>query len=293
MALKSMTGYGKGSATADGVVVTVELSSVNRKQLDVNVALPRGLAVLDAAVQTLVRENFSRGRVSGSVRVDATGTRGGRVTVNAELAEQVVESLRSIAVKLALPDDLGATVLAQLPGLLVVEQDAPEADAVATLLDAATREALQELNRMRAAEGCALQKDMQARLVALEAMVKQISQLTSGVTEAYRTKLFARLEEAGLTDLASDERIVREIALFADRCDVSEELTRLNSHLDQAHALLKAVEPIGRTFDFLCQEFLREINTIGSKTSEIEITRRVVDFKAELERIREQVQNVE
>jgi uncharacterized protein (TIGR00255 family) len=124
-------------------------------------------------------------------------------------------------------------------------------------------------------------------------MMKAITELSSSVVRSYRAKLFQRLEEAGLDDLASDERMVKEIAIFADRCDISEELTRLKSHLGQARKLLRTAEPVGRTFDFLCQELFREINTIGSKANEVEITRQVVAFKTELERIREQVQNVE
>jgi len=293
MAIKSMTGFGEGSASAGGVRVVVEVSSVNRKQLDVNISLPRNLVTLDARVQGLVRQEFSRGRVSGIVRVDAVDGTAGTVKVDAKLATQYVENLRKISKKLKLPDDLGAEALARLPGLLSIEQETFDAGHVSDVLDEAMAKALRGLARMRVAEGKALEKDLRVRLNLLAEQMKTIKGLSVHVVKSYRGKLFQRLREAGLEDLAADERIVKEIAIFADRCDISEELTRLKSHLDQARKLLRSVEPVGRTFDFLCQELFREINTVGSKANEVEITRQVVDFKTELERIREQVQNVE
>ena len=293
MAIKSMTGFGEGSASVGGIRVMAEISSVNRKQLDVNISLPRNLVALDARVQSLVRRNFSRGRISGIVRVEAVDGSGGTVKVDAQLAAEYIGGLRKTAKKLNLPDDLGAETLARLPGLVSVEQDKLDAGHVAAILDTAMGKALRGLTQMRSAEGKALEKDLRSRLAVLEERMKQIKELSSGVVESYREKLFQRLEKAGLEDLAADERIVKEIALFADRCDISEELTRLKSHLGQARKLLRSTEPVGRTFDFLCQELFREINTVGSKAGEVEITRQVVDFKTELERIREQVQNVE
>jgi uncharacterized protein (TIGR00255 family) len=293
MALKSMTGFGEGSAASGSVRVTVELSSVNRKQLDINVNLPRNLVTLDAQVQKQVRSEYSRGRVSGIVRVEAADGSTGAVRVDEKLAAQYVEGIRKAAKRLKLNDDLGAETIARLPGVVQVEQELLDADHVAAVLDEAMTKALRGLSRMRSAEGKALEKDLRARLVLLEEMMKGIAKLTKSVTAGYRQKLFQRLEEAGLEDLASDDRIVKEIAIFADRCDISEELTRLKSHLAQARKLLRLPEPVGRTLDFLCQELFREINTVGSKANEVEITRQVVSFKTELERIREQVQNIE
>jgi len=293
MALKSMTGFGEGTASATGIRVSVEVSSVNRKQLDVNISLPRNLITLDAQIQSLVRREFSRGRISGIVRVEAADGSTGNVKVDAKLAQQYVEGIRAVAKKLKLADDLGAETITRLPGLVSIEQENIDADHVAAVLSQAATKALRGLSRMRAAEGKALEKDLRERLGLLEGMMKEIQRLSHTVVAGYREKLFQRLEEAGLTDLASDERMVREIALFADRCDITEELTRLKSHLAQTRKLLRSVEPVGRTLDFLCQELFREINTIGSKANEVEITRQVVGFKTELERIREQVQNVE
>ena len=293
MALKSMTGFGEGTAAADGIRVAVELSSVNRKQLDVNISLPRNLVTLDARVQSLVRSVFSRGRVSGIVRVEAEDGSSGVVKVDEDLAAQYIDGIRKVAEALELEDNLGADTIARLPGLVTLEQDLLDTDHVASVLDRAMDQALRGLAKMRTAEGKALEKDLRGRLGLLDEMVKIIQKLTSSLVKSYREKLFQRLEEAGLEDLASDERVVKEIAIFADRCDISEELTRLKSHLSQVRKLLRSTEPVGRTLDFLCQELFREINTVGSKANEVEITRQVVEFKTELERIREQVQNIE
>ena len=293
MALKSMTGFGEGSASTDGVCVRMELSSVNRKQLDVNISLPHNLVALDAQIQSRVRREFSRGRISGIVRVEMTNGSAGTVKIDANLAAQYVEGIRAVAKKLNLADDLGAGTIARLPGLVLVEQDKLDADHVAAVLDGAMDKALRGLAKMRAAEGRALATDLRERLARLEELKKDIKERSANVVKTHREKLFQRLEEAGLEDLAADERIVKEVALFADRCDISEELTRLKSHLAQARKLLRSTDPVGRTLDFLCQELFREINTVGSKANEVEITRQVVAFKAELERIREQVQNVE
>lgn len=293
MALKSMTGFGAGTASANGICVQVELGSVNRKQLDINISLPRNLASLDARVQGLVRNDFSRGRISGVVRVEAEDGSAGTVKIDQKLAREYVEGIRACASKLKLSDDLGAESIARLPGVIGVEQDNLDADHVGDVLEKAMKIAMRGLGSMRSAEGKALEKDLRERVGMLDEMRKQIAKLSHTVVKAYREKLFQRLEEAGLEDLASDERVVKEIALFADRCDISEELTRLKSHLSQVRKLLRSIEPVGRTLDFLCQELFREINTVGSKANEVEITRVVVAFKTELERIREQVQNIE
>lgn len=293
MALKSMTGFGEGTASSAGIQVVVELSSVNRKQLDINVSLPRNLVTLDAQVQNMIRQEFTRGRVSGIVRVDATDGFTGVVKVDEKLAAKYVEGLRKAARKLKLNDDLGAETIARLPGIVTVEQENLDAEHVSAGLEKALTKALRGLARMRLTEGKALEGDLRERIGLLEQKVKAIGKLAPTVVAGYREKLHQRLRDAGLDNLAADERIVKEVALFADRCDISEELTRLKSHLKQFRQLLHSSEAVGRTLDFLCQEIFREINTTGSKANEVEITRLVVAFKTELERIREQVQNIE
>lgn len=293
MALKSMTGFGEGAAETGGIRVSVEIGSVNRKQLDINISLPRNLITLDARIQSRVREDFSRGRVSGVVRVEVDESLPGKVRVDAELAAQYVEGIRKVAKTLNLADDLGAETIARLPGLVTVEQSDLDAEHLSAAVEGALTKALRSLDRMRGTEGRALSADLRARLASLEEQMKHIKAFSGEVVQNHRTKLLQRLQDAGFEDLSADERVVKEIALFADRCDITEELTRLKSHLSQTRKLLRSVEPVGRTLDFLCQELLREINTIGSKANGVEVTREVVAFKTELERIREQVQNIE
>ena len=293
MALKSMTGFGEGSASAEEIQVVVELSSVNRKQLDVNVGLPRNLVTLDAQLQNLIRAEFSRGRISGIVRVDSPEGMSGAVKVDEALAARYVEELRRTAEQLKLVDDLGTECIARLPGVVTVEQVSLDTGRVAEVLDEAVSIALLGLARMRQKEGEVLEADLRERLELLKQTVSSIHVLAPNVVTAYREKLHQRLAEAGIENLADDERVLKEVAIFADRCDINEELVRLKSHLEQFQQLLSSSDPVGRTLDFLCQELGREINTIGSKANDVEITRHVVAFKTELERIREQVQNIE
>lgn len=293
MALRSMTGFGAGSASGAGLKVCVELSSVNRKQLDVHVSLPRSLAMLDGRIQKRVQTVFSRGRISGAVRVELEERATGNVQVQEALAEQYILRIRKVAKQLGLDDNLGADVLVRIPGLVQLEQAEFGADDVGSVLEDALDLALDAQTRMREEEGRALEMDLRTRLALLSEYVDTIEKLAPTVVPAYRQRLLDRLAAAKLDGLENDERIVKEVALFADRCDITEELTRLRSHLSQVEELLNMEEPVGRTLDFLCQELFREINTTGSKANEVEITREVVAFKTELERIREQVQNVE
>ena len=292
MSLRSMTGFGAGSAATKSWKVSVEMSSVNRKQLDVNLALPRNLMMLDALVQGLVRKAFSRGRISGIIRVEA-GENTHSVALDESLAREYIETVRAVAKKLDLPDNLGAESLLKVKGLLGVQQADWDVEEVSEVVGEALNIALAQLGKMRLVEGKALEVDLLERVVLLEGYMKEIQTLSKNMPAQYREKLLARIAEANLGELANDDRILKEIALFADRCDISEELVRLKSHLAQTRELLRASEPVGRTLDFLCQELFREINTIGSKANEVAITKQVVLFKTELERIREQVQNIE
>ena len=292
MSLRSMTGFGAGSASTKMWKVSIEMSSVNRKQLDVNLVLPRNLMMLDALVQGLVRKAFSRGRISGVIRVEADEN-AHSVAINEVLAHEYIKVVRATAKQLNLPDTLSAESLLRIKGLIGTKQDDWDVEAVSAVVEKAMEIALQNLEKMRLAEGKMLEADLRRRVDLLESYIKEIKTLSKNTTTRYREKLLARIKEAQLGDLANNDRILREIALFADRCDISEELVRLKSHLSQARKLFRAKESVGRTLDFLCQELFREINTIGSKANEVEITNQVVLFKTELERIREQVQNIE
>ena len=291
----SMTGRGSGAAAGRLARVEVELSSVNRKQLDVDVGLPRFLSSFESRVQELVQGRLSRGRVSGEIRVtwaEAAQAAGARVDLG--LARAAVTALRAAAKKLGLPDDLKASALLALPGLVALERGERDLEALWPTVRKALDAALAKLQAMRKKEGAALGRDLQGRLATLRTLVGEIAARAPGVAETYRANLLKRIAAAlPDADLAGDERLLKEVALFADKADVAEELVRLDSHFRQAAGLLKTGGVAGRTLDFLVQEMGREINTIGSKANDGEIARRVVACKAELERFREQVQNLE
>jgi len=292
MAVKSMTGFGSASANSGGVRVSIELSSVNRKQLDVVFRLPPQLVALESRIQKIIQEQISRGRISGNVQLE-TANGGATVQIDLPRAEEAVKQLRRTAKKLNLTDDLSASMLLQIPGLLKMQTAEQAPEEILQCLEKALTAALKKLNAMRLREGKALEADFLARLKLLERMLEQIQTRAPEIATNYRKKLFQGLDAAGLKNLAADERVLKEIALFGERSDISEEITRLKSHLQQFKKMLRSNEPAGRPLDFLAQEFFREINTIGSKANDLKITEQVVAFKTELERIREQIQNVE
>jgi uncharacterized protein (TIGR00255 family) len=287
-----MTGFGAAAARGEGVRVAVELSSVNRKQLDVVLRLPPAIASLEAGVQKIVQQQISRGRISGNVQLESVGGVS-TVQVDQQRAEETVTRLRRTAKKLGLEDDLRASMLLQIPGLLKMQAMEQTPEEIFQTLEKAMSAALKKLNAMRAREGKILEADLRARLKLLEAMLDEIRTASKGTVSNYRKKLFQGLEKNGMKNFAADERVIKEIALFGERSDISEEITRLGSHIQQFRKILRSGEPAGRPLDFLAQEFFREINTIGSKANDLKITEQVVAFKSELERIREQIQNVE
>lgn len=294
MSLRSMTGYGRGDATAKGLRVEVELNSVNRKQLEVRISLPRAWQALESRVGELVQESISRGQVSGSIVVHVSeALRAKSLKVNKALAAVYVTELRKTAKALKMHDDLGASLLLSLPEVVSYSGMDQDLDFVWPVMEKGVKAAIAQLLAMRLKEGVELMHDLETRLKKLEGHLGCIRQEAPLVTERYREAIRKRLVQAGVTLDGADPVVMKDLALFADRSDITEEITRLDSHLKQAYALFKSREPVGRTLDFLAQEMFREINTIGSKANEVRITRQVIEFKTELERIREQVQNIE
>jgi uncharacterized protein (TIGR00255 family) len=294
MSLRSMTGYGRGVAAGKGLHVEVEVSSVNRKQLDVNLNLPGPLRMLESRIQDEIAKSLSRGRVIVEVAVRGSERlKREAIRVNEDLARAYVQELRKTAKRLQITDDLHISRLMNLPGVLHYEPLDDDIEKVWPVLSKALTKALQEILRMRLREGTALQKDLEHRLSILRGIVKKIMVMSPHTARKYRDALKARLAQAGLNVPLEDERVLKEVVLFADRSDVTEETTRLDSHFKQARELLRSKEPAGRALDFLSQEMNREINTIGSKANDKDIAALVVSFKAELERMREQVQNIE
>lgn len=294
MALRSMTGYGRGESRGKAAEVVCELSSVNRRQLDVRVALPRSLQVLEARVCELVQARVVRGHIvcNLDIRIRCTDhTRS--VRVDQGLLDATVAALREAAERAGIDASLGIRDLLQVPELLSVEGAETEHDAVWPTVEDAVREALEALCVMRTREGRNLERDLARRVKALRTRHGRIARRAPRVPERYRRQLLQRLEQAALEIDTQDASLLRELALFADRCDIAEELTRLESHFEQAAVLLAGDKPAGRPLEFLVQEMGREVNTIGAKANDARISALVIECKAELERIREQVQNVE
>ncbi|MGV3662810.1 MAG: YicC/YloC family endoribonuclease [Prosthecobacter sp.] len=288
-----MTGFGRGEAQRAGVTWSVECSSVNRKQLEVAVNLPRELAELENAVRTEVSAVVSRGRVNIAVRKDAAVTSADTVRVDHVLAGHYFHAMHALALKLDVPAEIALTDITRLPGVVNLAQTEIAAEEAWPVVQEALGAALKQLAAMRATEGASLRADIEARLLHIESLLESIRTKAALVPEHQRKLLRQRLEDAGLPLPLEDERLVKEIALFADRTDISEELTRAASHVRQFRAYLDADTPAGRSLDFLLQEFFREFNTMGSKCNSAEIAHHVVTAKTELEKIREQVQNAE
>jgi uncharacterized protein (TIGR00255 family) len=292
--MKSMTGFGRGEARRDGVTWAVECASVNRKQLEVAVSLPRELAELEGNVRNLVAAGVSRGRVNVTVRSESPAdTSSNAVHVDHGLAQQYYQALHGLAVKLEIPAEVSLHDLMRLPGVVGLQQAETSAEQAWPLIEEAAAAALRQMNQMRETEGTHLREEMEARMSRIESLLTSIRERAATVPEAQRRLLRQRLEDAGLPLPLDDERLVKEIALFADRTDISEELSRAASHVKQFRSYLVSAEPVGRSLDFLMQEFFREFNTMGSKCNNAEIAHHVVSAKTELEKIREQAQNVE
>lgn len=294
MAIKSMTGYGRGRASLQGAMAEVEISSVNRKQIDVRLVLPRGLTALESRITEMVQAVMSRGHITVSLQIRwSESLLRHEVGVNQHMAEAYISALRKTASALKLKDDLTAAILVKLPDVLHHHDPAGCAEQAWPAIAAAVKKAIKAHGLMRQAEGQRLCRDLAGRMGLLRRAMGRLSRQAPMVTRHYRESLAERLKRAGVEMPKNDATLIRELAFFAERSDITEELTRLSSHLDQVEKALKSMEPVGRSLDFLAQELFREINTIGSKANDLAISREVISFKAELERLREQVQNIE
>lgn len=287
-----MTGFGRCEVAEGGVVVSLRVSSVNRKNLEVVCSLPKELQQLERQVQERVRLVADRGRFQFSLDVRQDGAVSGGLPSDEQM-DAALSRLKSIADRHGANFQVDADLLVQVSRLLEREAEALPEKTAEKLLFQAVDTALAELVAMREAEGAALKVDLETRLLSIASLVSQVKEKAPGMVSKYRENLLARLEQGGLELDVNDDRVLREIALFADRCDISEEITRLASHLEQFAQLIAKDEAVGRPLEFLLQEVGREINTSGSKASSIEVSRLVLEMKNELERIREQVANVE
>jgi uncharacterized protein (TIGR00255 family) len=293
--MKSMTGYGRGDSSKDGFKITVELSSVNRKQTEISVTLPREMEMLEAQVRDLINRHIARGRltVRASLHAGASNS-SARMHLNVPLAKAYARELNNLAKQLKLPGPVTLDQLARAPGVLQTDEELAVEEDLWPAVEKALKQALAQLVKMREREGAHLAQDLAKRIEIMRQSAAQIQKHAPTVAERYRQQLIERIKSAGLEAPGTDdERLLKEVVYFADRSDISEELTRLQSHFQQFEDGRKSKEPVGRMLDFLAQEINREVNTIGSKANDSLISREVVTLKAELEKFREQAQNVE
>lgn len=290
-----MTGYGRGECARNGYKVTVELSSVNRKQSEISISLPRELEVLEAQARDLINRSIARGKVTARIALHlGEGRTPFKLRLNTPLARAYARELNKLALELKLAGPVSLDLIARAPGVLESDLEAPDAEDFWPAVEAALKAALAELVRTREREGAHLAKDLAARIHAMRKAAARVQKQAPAVQRRYREQLIERIQAAGLAAPApEDERLLKEIVLFADRSDISEELARLQSHFQQFDDCLKSTEPVGRMLDFLAQEMNREVNTIGSKANDAAIAREVVFLKTELEKFREQAMNVE
>ena len=293
--VRSMTGYGRGDCSFEGLQVTVELRAVNNRYLDCAVKLPRAYIFAEDAIKTRVQAAVGRGKVDVFVALNPSGGGDMVVTVNEDLVVGYLDALRKLhelgggRVK----KDFRATDLARFPDVLTVEKQAEDLDLVKERLLAVLDLAIEDFNAMRAVEGERLGADILGRADTVERLLGEVEARSPQTVADYRARLEGKMREVLQNTQIDEGRLLTEAAIFADKVAVDEETVRLHSHLGQLRELLSAGGGVGRKLDFLIQEFNRETNTIGSKCSDLEITRRVVDMKAEIEKIREQVQNLE
>ncbi len=290
-----MTGYGRGDCSKNGFKITVELSSVNRKQTEISVTLPREMERLEAQIRDIINRYIARGRLNVRVGLHAGASKlSARMHLNVGLAKAYAHELGRLSRQLKLPGPVTLDHLARAPGVFQTDEQIVEEENFWPAVERALRNALVALVRMREREGLHLAQDLTKRVTAMRRATSRIQKFAPGVARRYRRQLVERIKSTGLeVPGVEDDRLLKEVVYFADRSDISEELARLQSHFQQFEHCRRSREPVGRTLDFLAQEMNREVNTIGSKANDSLISREVVTLKAELEKFREQAQNVE
>ncbi len=291
--IKSMTGYGSAKGTVEGLEIRVELKSVNNRYLDTAVRLPRSFLFAEEMVKSLVQRHISRGKVDIFVNVDSSAAGDMTVKVNEGLLKGYVEAIRHIAGEYGLEDDLTAQSVGRFPDVLTVEKKDLDAEAISAGMEKIVEEALLDFDAMRTREGEKLRDDVLSRLDTIRDLVSQVEEKAPETVAAYRRRLEQKMAEVLSAAGIDENRILAEAAIFADHIAVDEETVRLRSHMSQLTGMINGNSPTGRKIDFLIQEFNREANTIGSKCQNSEIAHVVVDLKSEIEKIREQIQNIE
>ena len=288
-----MTGYGRGEANLNGRPITVELRSVNNRYLDCTVKLPRIYVFAEDAVKSRVQSRISRGKVDVYITIGPSANGDVAISVNKPVADGYYAALKDLRDTYGLRDDISVSLLSRFQDVFLVEKTQEDLEALSADICTVLDLALDDFDAMRTREGEKLCQDVRSRAATIEGLVSKVEKRSPGIVADYRAKLVARMNEVLQNTQIDESRILTEAAIYADKVAVDEETVRLRSHLSQLRTMLEQGGPIGRKLDFLIQEFNREANTIGSKCSDIETSRRVIDIKGEIEKIREQVQNIE
>ena len=291
--IRSMTGYGRHNETIGGWDVTVELKSVNHRFFEYSSRLPRMYGFLDDKLKTMLQSRIARGKVEVYVSLEAAEVADTCVAVNLPLAQAYADAVRGIATSLDVRDDCSAMNIARFPDVLTVRKTEADEEAVWSAVSSVAQTAVEKFLQMREQEGERLREDVLSRREFLLGAVAQVEERSPQTVREHMQKVEARMKELLGTVTVDEQRLLTEAAIFADKIATAEETVRLRSHLDQLESLMNSAEPVGRKLDFLVQEINRETNTIGSKAQDLQLAQVVVDMKAEIEKIREQIQNIE
>ncbi len=291
--IKSMTGFGRGEYAQDGKEFTVEIKTVNHRYTDVFIKMPRQIGFLEEKVRELVGKAISRGKIDVFITYYNYSDDSKCVTFDEALAKTYISAVEALRDKFGLKDDISVSLISKYPDVLKVEQAEEDEEVLWSMLRVAVDNALASLVKMRQNEGEGLKNVLLERATYIEGVISEISKRAPEVPREYKMKLEARIKDLLEQQTFDENRIVTEVAVFADRCSIDEELVRLASHIGQVREALSMSQPVGRKLDFLIQEMNREINTIGSKANDLTITKHVVEIKSEIEKIREQIQNIE
>lgn len=291
--IRSMTGYGRFEGEIDGRKVVFEIKSVNHRFMELQCRTPRGYGFIEETIKTVVNRNVTRGKVDVFVSIEADDKVEAEVSINNSLASGYVKALRELRDRYDLADDISVSAVARYSDIFTVRKPPENEEQLCAVVERAGNEALAQFVAMREREGEKLRDDVLGRCDTIIGIVEQIEERSPAVVEEYRSRLYARLSEVLGDTTIEPQRILTEAAIFADKTAVDEETVRLRSHIDQLRTMLSGSDPVGRKLDFIVQEMNREANTIGSKVSDAQLAHKVVDIKSEIEKIREQIQNIE
>ena len=288
-----MTGYGEGIASKSGITIQTEITSVNKKQLDIQLSLPKNLICFESDIQKQIKKMVSRGRINGSVKIISSSRPLVEVEINRPLLSSYEDAINEIAGKNNPKNDISLSTIITQPDIIQLKPVLSDNNLLNEILRKSLAKAISSLIKMKKKEGEELKFDICKRIEKLSNLVEIIDKRSPIVKKNYKKKLTSRLKSEGFEKLMNDERVLKEVALYGERSDITEEIVRIISHLKQMNSHLESKKSIGRALDFLCQELFREINTICSKADDLKIIKSAVTFKIELEKIREQSQNVE